>query len=142
MRRSFYTKHREHEIENTLSWQKQNPEKAIQIKNKWHRISVDTGVAAYWSIIQRCGNMACPKYKNYGMRGIKCLMNRDEFMKIYWRTDTCEICGRLLDDKNRNSLAGRTIDRKNNDGNYEINNVRILCRSCNSFHRWSKTCHE
>lgn len=64
-----------------------------------------------WSgIIQRCTNDKSPNYHNYGGRGIK-------------------VCDRWLTFENFLADMGRrppgtTIDRKNNDGNYEPGNCR------------------
>ena len=66
-----------------------------------------------WSNIkQRCGNPKTPAYANYGARGITIC---DE-----WR-DSYEA---FLGDMGRRPTPRHTIDRIDNDGNYEPGNVR------------------
>lgn len=68
---------------------------------------------------QRCLNRRTPAYKNYGGRGIK-ICNR-------WK----DFSNFLEDMGNRPSLD-YTIDRINNDGNYEQSNCQWILRSLNS----------
>lgn len=66
---------------------------------------------AWYHMKERCGNLNCKEYKYYGGRGI-CVCERwlqfDNFLK-----DVGEI------------PKGLTLDRINNEGNYEPNNFRL-----------------
>lgn len=67
----------------------------------------------YNAMLFRCYNQKCKSYKNYGKRGIKiCQEWRDDFLNFYnW----------AINNGYRDDL---TIDRINNDGNYEPSNCR------------------
>ena len=74
----------------------------------------DTSVYSVWSsMIQRCTNPKHKYYKNYGGRGIKVC---DE-----WLHNAKAFCEWAVAS---GFQAGLTIDRINNDGNYEPNNCR------------------
>ncbi len=90
-----------------------------------------SGATAYNAIKQRCGNPGHIAFQNYGGKGVKCLINKDEFLKLYNTPTVCKICKWELNEDG-SAPDGRTIDRINSDGNYEVDNVRIVCRSCNS----------
>jgi hypothetical protein len=90
------------------------------------------GVRAYNNIKQRTGNPRHKDYANYGARNIKLEITLEEFLAIYFRTNTCENCGVALDHNNRNAKNGTTLDRIDQTLGYCKGNLRILCRSCNS----------
>lgn len=75
----------------------------------------------YFSMKYRCYNPNCDAYKNYGERGIKiCKEWLDDFMNFYnW----------AMANGYENNL---TIDRIDNDGNYEPNNCRWITKSKNT----------
>ena len=66
---------------------------------------------------ERCNNKNNKSYKNYGGRGIKvCKEWSENFMSFYnWSI-------------NNGYKEGLTIDRINNDGNYEPSNCRWITR--------------
>lgn len=71
--------------------------------------------AAWAAMIQRCTNPNHPSYKHYGLRGIK----------------VCErwlIYENFLADVGRSPDKDLSIDRINNNGNYEPGNVRWATR--------------
>lgn len=85
------------------------------------------------NIRRRCNNRECENYKDYGGRGIKCLITFDELyhhITITLGLDSIE------------KLKGLTVDRKNVNGNYEISNLRIAtpsqqqmnCRKHQTYH--------
>lgn len=71
------------------------------------------------SIKYRCNNKNSPKYHRYGERGIKCLITKEE-VKFLWFRDKAYL------------LKKPSIDRINNDGNYELSNCRYIETSENS----------
>ena len=78
---------------------------------------------------QRCYDTKSVKYHNYGKRGIKvCDEWKNDFMSFYnWalKNGFCEF-------KNRKE---QTLDRINNNGNYEPNNCRWVTQSENCRNR-------
>ena len=71
----------------------------------------------YDAIIARCNNPSHEAYKDYGARGIKCLFgSRMEF--ILW----------VVKNLPHQDYKGVEIDRKNNDGHYEPQNLRLATR--------------
>ena len=93
---------------------------------------VRNGARAYNNIKARCTNPNHPQYHNYGARGLTLELTKEEFLAIYFSTDTCELCGCRLNDNNRNASDGRTLDRIDQSRGYEKGNLRLLCRSCNA----------
>lgn len=76
-------------------------------------------LSSFYHAKQRCIDKNCKDYKNYGGRGIKFLMTKEDF-KYLWNRDK----GWLLEN--------HSIDRINNNGNYELSNCRFIERSENS----------
>jgi len=80
---------------------------------------------AWAAMIKRCNNKTDPNYKHYGLRGIK-------------------VCDRWLKYQNFLADVGRapskelTLDRINNNGNYEPDNVRWATVSQQNYNRRSK----
>src|SRR3990167_8753692 len=70
----------------------------------------------YWSFLSakhRCENKKYKNYRTYGGRGIKFLMTHADF-EFLWKRDIAELMDRT------------SIDRINNDGNYEVDNCRFI----------------
>lgn len=65
------------------------------------------------SIKTRCNNLNEISYQWYGGRGIKCLITAEELKEIWFRDKAYE-------------MKNPSIDRKNNDGDYEINNCQFI----------------
>ncbi len=64
-------------------------------------------------IKQRCNNPNNKRYKDYGLRGIKCLITEEE-LEFLWFRDKAWL------------LKEPSIDRKDNDGNYELSNCQFI----------------
>ena len=81
-----------------------------------------TGSRIYrtWKAMKtRCHNEHSPSFKNYGGRGITvCDEWKNDFQSFYEYVSKLEYFGE----------PGRTLDRINNDGNYEPGNVRWATR--------------
>jgi len=72
-----------------------------------------------YSLRRRCNNKNHISYKNYGGRGIKALITLKEIEIIWLRDKAYE-------------MKKPTIDKINNDGNYELGNCRFLEKAENS----------
>lgn len=70
-------------------------------------------------IKRRCDNKKCKSYKNYGGRGIECRITEEE-SKDLWIRDKADV------------MEKPSIDRINNDGNYEFGNCRFIEHRINS----------
>ncbi len=90
---------------------KRDEMKEYFLKNPW--------LIALYSAKARCTNPNNAKYPRYGGRGIKFLLTKEE-IKIIWFRDKAY------------NLSTASIDRKNNDGNYEYSNCRFIEHSLNS----------
>jgi len=64
-------------------------------------------------IIHRCNHSGCSAYHRYGGRGIKCLITEEE-LKDLWFRDKAYL------------MKKPTIDREDNDGNYEYSNCSYI----------------
>lgn len=114
-RKKWYEKHNEESKDYNKKYKHnyylQNKEKLI-IKQKEYCKKYPWKIV-FNSIKQRCNNPKNKDYKNYGGRGIKCLITVKEIKKLWFR------------DKAYN-LNQPTIDRKNNDKNYTIKNCQFI----------------
>lgn len=71
------------------------------------------------AIKHRCNNPKASDYKYYGGKGIKCLITADELKELWFRDRAFE-------------MKDPTIDRKNSDDNYYVENCRYYERVDNS----------
>ena len=101
----YYRLHKQEQLDHNKEERKLYP---------WHHRLI--GIKA------RCTNKNNLDYKWYGGRGIKCLITEDEIKELWYR------------DKAYN-MTKPTIDRKENNGNYEFSNCRFIEQSDNSIER-------
>ncbi len=98
-----------------------------------HQNEINNGIRAFRDILQRCNNPKDRSFPAYGGRGIKVEITKEDFIAFYFSVNICSICGKKLSDENRRTDANaRTTDRIDGSQNYKRNNLRIVCRSCNS----------
>tara|TARA_R100000365_G_C2748604_1_gene80680 strand:+ start:2761 stop:3294 length:534 start_codon:yes stop_codon:yes gene_type:complete len=77
----------------------------------------------YDAALQRCRNPSNPNYANYGGRGIRVKLSREEYIK------------HLVAIHPLNNYSGWDVDRVNNDGHYETGNLRVVSRADNLMNR-------
>ena len=70
----------------------------------------------------RCNTITYSRYKDYGGRGIKCLISKEEIKELWFRDKAYD-------------LKQPSIDRIDNDGNYEFNNCQFIELSENTKKR-------
>lgn len=89
-----------------------------------------TAIYVTWKDVKkRCKNPKCPSYRNYGGRGIKiCDEWENDFLAFYKYVSALPHYGE----------DGYSLDRINNDGNYEPNNLRWATKTEQSRNR--RTC--
>jgi hypothetical protein len=92
------------------------PETVEELKQKWLQgrlnLSQIPEYHIYRTMLRRCENQNDKDYRHYGQRGIRvCQAWRDSF----WL---------FLEDVGRRPSAELSLDRMDNDGNYETGNVR------------------
>ena len=101
--------------------------KTNELKNKTtHDLSNHKLYKVWSSIKQRCNNEKCEGFKNYGGRGISICKEWSLDFKSFF--DWCMKNG---------YKDGLTIDRRNNDGNYEPSNCRFATyqiQNCNKLY--------
>lgn len=120
-----------------LCRKKQYKNNYTQIKKyqKLHKKEIDINRQKYYQqypwrktlerIKQRCNNPKNDSYKNYGGRGIKCLITEEEVKELWFRDKASE-------------MKKPSIDRIDNDGDYTFDNCRFIEMSENTSIRFKK----
>jgi len=98
-----------------------NLKKSLLLKgrNYKHGLSGTPEYAAYLGMIRRCYNKTSPEYKHYGGRGIQ--------VAPEWLVPT-EGLKKFIQYMGKRPSVNHSLDRVNNDGNYESGNVRWVER--------------
>ena len=99
--------------------------------NRKHNMANKCGrIYGLWkSIKYRCNNPNNKSYKNYGGRGIKVC---DEWQKDFMSFYNWAMQNGYKEEKLKNGLNKLTIDRIDNDGNYEPTNCRFVTNAENA----------
>ena len=97
--------------ESVKNYRNAHKTEAIEYKREWESKESNKLRATWYSMKQRCYNPNSAAYKNYGGRGIKVC---DKWLKSFEA---------FYDDMGTRP-EGMSIDRINNDGNYEPSNCK------------------
>ena len=114
--KKYYQKNKQKIKERNKKYRNEHKEQYKKIKKNW--IKNHLWYISFDGAKQRCTNPNHNKYKYYGGRGIKFLMTMKDFKYLWFR------------DKAYN-MKKPSIDRKNNNGHYELNNCRFIEHSEN-----------
>jgi len=105
--KDYSVKHKSHLKDYLRNWKKEN----YKYQKQWYQ--KHPWLNSYQSAKQRCTNIHNNRYYCYGGRGIKFLMAKEEFKKLWFRDKAYE-------------MHKPSIDRIDNDGNYEYSNCRFI----------------
>jgi len=92
-------------------YNQKNKDKIRESKKKY--LEMNPWIKTYKYIRTRCNNKNTNGYKNYGGRGIKCLITKEELKNI-WVRDKAYL------------LQQPSIDRMDNDGHYKYSNCQYI----------------
>jgi len=109
--KQYYEKNKEKLCYNKKKYRKKNKEK-LKLYRKNQRAKYPWK-SSYVHVKERCENKKHHMYHRYGGRGIKFLMTVDDFKELWIRDKAY-------------SMDRPSIDRKNNDGNYEYSNCQYI----------------
>ena len=111
--RKYYLKNKEKILHRHLKNKEERNQRKRQLRKlfPWKYTLVD--------IKKRCESKNNTAYERYGGRGIKCLISQEEIKKLWFRDKACD-------------MERPSIDRKDNNGNYEYGNCRFIELSVNS----------
>jgi len=118
--KEYYQEHRDFLIAQARAWQLKNKDKKRQYDKNYRKNN--RWANHFDRIKQRCNNPNNNSYKNYGGRGIKCLITLEEIKRLWFR-DKAYL------------LKQPSIDRIDNDGDYTYENCRFIERNENKPHR-------
>jgi hypothetical protein len=93
------------------------------IPNRRHGLSKTVAYSCWYGMIRRCHAPRQDSYIYYGARGVRvCDAWRSSFEA--WWTWVTKLDGCPYDDRGDRTNRGISLDRIDNDGNYEPGNVR------------------
>lgn len=102
------------------TYREKNKKQIIEQQNMYHKNF--PWIRVFNNIKQRCNNPNNPDYKDYGGRGIKCLITEEELRKLWFQDCAWR-------------LKKPSIDREDNDGDYTYNNCRFIEHGLNCAER-------
>lgn len=110
-----------------LTWKKyRQSSKHKQVQKRYYE-NINVYLRHKYAVIKyRCNNSECKQYKDYGGRGIELRFTVNNFIDY------------VVNDLGYNTtemLKGLQIDRINNDGHYELGNIRFVTAKINSNNR-------
>ncbi len=74
---------------------------------------------------------------NHKVKGQPIKLKYEDFLTAFNQTETCPICGKILDkDLTQISAAKIALDRINEKKPYTKNNLQLICHSCNTKKRF------
>lgn len=125
-RKAYQAKWRKENKEYFVKWAKENPDKTKQSRSKYYSknkekenrdviewFNNNPWCRHYDAARTRCTNPRSERYYRYGARGIKFKLTRQEVKELWFRDKAYE-------------MKQASIDRINNDGDYEFNNCRFI----------------
>ena len=115
----YSREHKEQKKKYMVMYRKEHKEQAKEwmLQHPW--------CSHYYHAKRRCLNPNHSAYKYYGGRGIKFLCSVDDFKKVWFR-DKAYL------------LGNPTIDRIDNNGNYELDNIRFIESVDNIAKSWKE----
>ena len=139
-RKDYYKSHKELFRKKYIKWATNNPERRKELgriqyrrnplkfqrrKKLWKKLNWSTYRFSrlYSSIKSRCTNPNSTGYKNYGGRGVKNFLYPNDLRYIWIRDHA-------------NRMKQPTIDRIDNNGDYELSNCRFIELVDNVKRRW------
>ncbi len=102
-------------VKNNRRWYAANREKHVEYMRRWRAENETPTYVTWYGMLGRCQNPNHDRYVDYGGRGITVCDRWDNQKSGSFATFLADMGERP---------EGRTIDRINNDGNYEPNNCR------------------
>lgn len=115
--RAWYLKNRDAQLAYGKNYQSKNKKKLKLYTRKYREER--PWLVSYMSAEQRCNNKNNHNYKRYGGCGILFKLTKTEVAQL-WERDKARL------------MKWPTIDRINNDGNYEFGNCRFIEMSENA----------
>jgi len=114
--RNYFAEHKEEVAEYAKKYQVKNRERLTDYYRE--RRKNMPWLASYKGAQQRCQNPNEHNYHRYGGRGIKFMLTSKEVKELWMRDKASE-------------MKWASIDRINNDGNYEYDNCQFIEQSDN-----------
>lgn len=132
-RKEYYAKNGEKLREDSRRWTREHPERSREIAKKSYRKNIvkrKEGMARYG--FSAAGKFLAIRYraKRYG---IPFAMTREEFTGWFGKKEKrCHYCDvRVVVGSSRDPKELLTIERKDNNGPYSLDNIVVSCKGCN-----------
>ena len=130
--KKWRTKNSDRLLDYQKQWNEENKKKSKETRRKRGKTKRGTTIRVLNKIKERCNNVNCKDYKNYGGRGIKLNITIEDFEKLYFSSDTCPICNDLFIFDH--TKKRRNTHRIDNSKDYTKDNIVIWCSSCHATH--------